>query len=279
MTRDFVIIWATAFAIAAAGIVTLLTIDDESKVDYSPSVASAEHFKILFIGSSLTKSALPEKDPPRGILGDDRAADIRYVFNIPERISNTLLGEAIDSGAETVFLEINAYAQHYVPLLEPRFLWPIIVELRETSVRLRYVIKRMLGLPHRSRTVWRERSATNQTLDTRKIETNELYKLVAIEPSYPEDLQLLLKRARAADVEVFFFSPPRPQSIASAMEEEAFTALNAHIRHIAALYDVPLWASPDAWPDDHFMDIEAHANELGRQRFQQALAEWYGARL
>ncbi len=271
-------IWVAAFSLAAMCILSLLAIDVEEELQYSQSVATADHVNILFIGSSLTKSALPATEPTHGILGDGRSSDIRSVNDISERVSNTLLADAISSGAETVFLEINAYAHDYVQLLEPAFLGPYVMTLRETDVKLKFVLKRLLNSRWGSTTVWLDRNIADQTLDVEQLQSNDFYRLLKIEPSNPDELQTLLAGARDVNVEVFFFSPPRPQSAVSMMGEDEFAALQSHIGRIAAFFGVPLWSSPGAWPDDHFMNIHAHTNVQGRKRFQEELAQWYGAR-
>jgi len=277
MTRSLVVIWLTAISLAVACIHLLLAIDND-EVEYSQGITPSDNLQIVFIGSSLTRSALPGTDPPHGILGDGRASSIRSMNHISERITNTLLADAIDSGAETVFLEINAYAHDYIDLLEPAFLGPLVVALRETSAQLRFIIKRLLNLPRNTRIVWLDRSTADETLDAKQLRPNDYYRLLKFEPSYPDELQALLARAGEADVEVFFFSPPRPISAVSMMGEDEFADLNSHIETIAASFAIPLWSSPAAWPDDHFMEIHAHANMLGRKRFQQELSQWYGER-
>jgi hypothetical protein len=269
----------TALSFAAAFILVLLSSYSETEAQYPRSFASAMNSNIVFIGSSLTGHSLPAVKPAHGILGDDRSSTILSVAGISERFSNRLLADAIDSGAETIFLEINAYAHHYMDLAEPAFLVPMVVALGETGAKLTFVVKAFFKVgQNRNHIIQIGARKTDQTLDTEQLRPGDYYRFQKIEPSYGDELQALLARAKDTNVEVFFFSPPRPQSAVSMMGNDEFADLHFHLEHIAALYDVPLWYSPVPWPDDHVMDILAHTNVRGRIRFQKELAQWYGAR-
>ena len=79
-------------------------------------------------------------------------------------------------------------------------------------------------------------------------------------------------------MEVLFYSPPRPLTSIRAIGSDGLEDLQQHVVKVADSFNVPLWISPLAWPDDHFMDILAHTNERGRIRFQKELADWHRKR-
>jgi len=279
VTRIFAVIWVTALVLATACTLALLSGDYETEVQYPQDFASALNLDIVFIGSSLTGNALPATELAHGVLGDGRSSAILSVDGISEWLTTRLLADAIDSGAETIFLEINAYAHNYANRAEPAFVSAITWAMREAGLRLTLKVKTLLNLSqNRSRVVRLGAGKGDRTIDPEKLRPLDYYDFQKIEPAFGDELKVQLARARKVNVEVIFFSPPRPQSIVSMIGNEEFADLHSHLNHIATIYDVPLWYSPIPWPDDHFMDILAHTNVRGRLRFQKELAEWYGTR-
>ena len=279
MTRIFSAIWLAAIALAAAFIVLVLGAYDEGAQHYPRDYPPLAGAKIVFIGSSLTRSALPASRSEQGVLGDGRSCAMFAIPNISEQLSTRLLGHALEVGAETVFLEINAYAQDYESTTEAALLRNLGHALRTTGVRLVNNLKSLLPwVPGKIYALECRARNTTRTLDAAKLSPGDFYRLRRIEPSHPEQLQGLLARARDSGVEVIFFSTPRPQSLVDSLEAGEFAAHLEHLKSIAAVQGVPLWFAPAPWPDDHFMDILAHANQRGRLRFQQELSRWYAAR-
>lgn len=279
MTRVFAAIWLTAFALAGACILLLLMTSESNEIQYPDNFATAIKSEIVFIGSSLTGHGLPAEKPVNGILDDNRPSKVFSVPDISERITNKLLEYAIGSGAQTVFVEINAYSHEQIELAEPAFLSPMVLTLRDVGEKLTFTVKRLLHQDRNPyRTVQVGSQKTEKTLDKKNISQREYYRFHKTEPARKIDLQTLLIDAEKANVEVFFFSPPRPQSAIDMMGVDHFDDLNSHLEQLAASHGRPLWYSPIPWPDDHFMDILAHANARGRARFRQELADWYSER-
>ena len=247
-----------------------------------PPLANAE---IVFIGSSLTENALPSPEPESGVLEDGRSCAVLHVPGISEKISIRLLAYAIDSGVESIFLEITTYAQRYASINQPLFLSSMTFRLRQTGKRLFINTRSLLNLAPKRKLIRKLNQDVDcgvpkgkNTFDPKQIPSKKYYHFVKTEPSFGEQFRAQLARASKAGVEVIFFSPPRPQSAIDRMGADEFADLNAHLDHMSASYGVPLWYSSKPWPDDHFMDIQAHTNERGRIRFQKELADWYRAR-
>ncbi|MFC1605789.1 hypothetical protein ACFL33_02870 [Pseudomonadota bacterium] len=268
-----------ALLLAAASIWWLLSNYEEATRQHVSDLSSSANADIVFIGSSLTATALPSTESVGGVLGQGRSCAMLAVPAISERNSNRLLANAIDGGALIIFVEINAYAHDHADLIEPLALRAMVDGLSGAGYRLAMSAKEALKIsPLPKFDTKCAAPSTTLNLDTERLAPSAFYGFQEIEPSYPDELERLLARAREAGAEVMFISPPRPQSLVNELGEEEFAALLAHIRHLAEEYGVPVWYSPQPWPDDHFMDILAHTNELGRARFQRELAEWYEAR-
>lgn len=279
MARTFSAIWLSSIVLAAAFIVLVLEAYDEGAQQYPRGFPPLAGAKIVFIGSSLTRFALPVPESKQGVLGDGRACAMFALPDISQQLSTRLLAHAVDAGAETVFLEINAYAHDYEHASEATPLNDMTRALRRTSNRLVSTVRSLLsGVPKKNYTLACRARKTTRNLDAAQLLPGDFYRINPIEPSHPEALQGSLARARAAGVEVFFFSPPRPESLVENLGNEEYAALVAHLEGIAAKQGAPLWYSPAPWPDDHFMDILAHTNQRGRLRFQQELTRWYEAR-
>jgi hypothetical protein len=279
MKQFYTLAWVAALSLAVGCILALLIIDRNTEVIYPGNFASAMNANIVFIGSSLTAQALPVEDPEHGILGDGRSSAILSVAGLSERLSNQLLAHAIESGVETVLLEINPYAQDHRDLGEPAFLASGVRTIRETGARMRSAVRPIFNLgPHPNHVIRLGGRKFDRILEAKQLQANDYYGFLKIQPIYSDELQNLMARAREAKVEVIFFSPPRPQSTINVMGSAEFADLNSHLNRIAASFGVPLWYSPIPWPDDHFMDVLAHPNVRGRIRFQEELALWYGAR-
>lgn len=279
MTRAYFVIWGSALAIAAAFIALVIMTYDETEQQYPKGLPELQDARIVFIGSSLTAFALPRKEAARGVLGDGRSCAMLSVPGISEALSTRLLAHAIDSGAETVFLEINAYAHEYLDVAEPAIAHFIVNGMREAGSRLATSVKSLFRPVPRPNYVIKCRAGNaDRTLDAAQLFPRDYYRFRFIEPGYGDELKDLLAQAREKNIEILFFSPPRPRSLVQRLENGEFAAFLAHLDHIAAAYDLPLWRAPAAWPDDHFMDILAHANERGRARFRHELTQWYETR-
>ena len=279
VARIFVVIWLSAVLLAAGCIMVLLSLYDGLVVQYPENFASRMDVEIVFIGSSLNRAALPAKVPRGGVLGDGRSAEILSIDGISERQSTRLLGEALDSGVETIFLEINAYAHEYVGMTESVVLAGLARRMSDLGADLTLSAKALFDVERQpGRTLHLGGIAKDRTLTAAQSTAEQYYRFRPLEPSFGDELRFQLTRARNANIEVIFFSPPRPQLAVNMIGQSEFADLHAHLERIAAVYGVPLWHSPEPWPDDHFMDILAHANERGRARFRRELAEWYGAR-
>jgi hypothetical protein len=201
------------------------------------------------------------------------------VPGISEALSTHLLAHAMESGAETVFLEINAYAHEYLDEAEPAIAHLIVNGMREAGFRLAISVKSLFRpVPMPNYVIKCRAGYANRTLDAAQLVPRDYYRFRLIKPTFAGELKSLLAQARESNVEVIFFSPPRPRSLAERLKDGEFAAFLAHLDDVAAAYDLPLWHAPAPWPDDHFMDILAHANERGRARFEQELAQWYEAR-
>ena len=275
MARIFFLIWIAALTLAGAFILLLLSVGRAEEVQYPPDFTSAMSVDIVFIGSSLAGTALPATELMQGTLGDGRSSAILSVEGIPECLTTRLLTDAIDSGAKTIFLEINAYAHDYVFGAEPAFVNAITRAMREAGEILTLKIRVIFNF--RTRVVRFGAMNMDGTFDPKQLRPIDYYRFKTIEPTYGDELQAQLARAKKANVEVFFFSPPRPQSAINVIGNDEFADLQSHMNNIAAFYDLPLWYSPIPWPDDHFMDIMAHANARGRFRFRKELSQWYEA--
>lgn len=279
MTRIFLSIWLAALALATTLIFVLSSSYPGPEVRYPPDFEHLLESDIVFIGSSLTEHAFPHQVPRNGRLGDRRRSTILSTGQIPEWLTTRLLGDAIDAGVETIFVEINAYGHRYAALTGPAFLEPPERWLRHLGVRLSTQVRILLGLGERRHWVVKEGSRRDRkTLNPKRLGSRHYYRFRLTGPQHPEELEARLNDAGNAGVEVIFFSPPRPESVVRAMGEEHYLEMQAHLRELATQWGVALWLPEEAWPDDHFMDVMAHANPRGRRRFQAELAEWYGDR-
>jgi hypothetical protein len=240
---------------------------------------SVENIEVTFIGSSLAGNALPTPVPENGVLGGARSCAILFVPAISEMLSTRLVAYAINSGVRTIFIEINAYATEYLTVDEPAILRSMTAGILQTGGRLTISVKALLKSdPKPDQTVDCGTPKPDRSLDAAQLSFQDFYRIHKTEPSHSDALRAVLARARDANVEVFFFYPPRPQSAVDMMGSGEFKDLNLHLERLADLYEVPLWYSPIPWPDDHFMDILAHTNERGRIRFQKELADWHRKR-
>ena len=206
---------------------------------------------------------------------------------ISERLTTRLLAHAIESGAETILLEVNAYvhdysdySRGYLELGEPLFTAYLARYFRELGARLTVNFKRFWS-DHPGAPVFFYKSPIDggdSPLDLGAVAPEDYYRLIPLEPVHPGELRRLLERARATGTEVFFFSPPRPRSVVTLIGEAEFVRMMEHVSAVAEDLRVPLWYSSSGWPDDHFIDIKAHVNARGRARFLRELARWYGDR-
>ena len=146
MIRIFTGIWFTAILLSLVSIYFLLSVGtniDIRNQEGFPPLANAE---IIFIGSSLTENALPSSEPESGVLEDGRSCAVLHVPGISEKVSIRLLAYAIDSGVESIFLEITTYAQSYANINQPLFLSSMTYRLRQTGKRLLINIRSLLNL-------------------------------------------------------------------------------------------------------------------------------------
>ena len=268
-----------ACTLAVAAILGILSSRAEIRIEYPEQFDTVRSAKVFFIGSSLTATALPLDEPERGLLGDSRPAAILSIDGMPEELSTRLLGEVLDLGAETVFLEINSYAHEYIDLRKPLVVSLLGFQVRRIGDRLAADFKALFHIGPSPKRVLRvgPRDVT-RSLEPEKLNPDDFYRFNRIEPSHGDELRVQLARAGEMGVEVYFFSPPRPRAAVDKMGADEYSRLLEHVERLAADYGVALWHPPGAWPNDHFMDILAHANERGRQRFQRELSGWYRER-
>jgi hypothetical protein len=249
-----------------------------------PQINDAE---IVFIGSSLTAQCAAGEDSVSGVFGDQRTSVTLAVPGISERMTTRLVAHAIDSGAETVMVEINAYAHDYIEysrnypgLGEPLFTARLARYFRDLGERLTLNLKSLLFDPRRSPLAVHRNPMDlgNSTFDFKAVDSADYYRLLPVEPVYPDELGRVLERARSLNTQVFFFSPPRPLSVVKLIGDAEYARIIEHISTLARKFGVPVWYSPSGWPDDNFLDIHAHVNGRGRARFLHELANWYGGR-
>lgn len=276
MTRVFFWVWTASLTLAFVAILALLAVYHTVGPRHSHLSELEMDVDIVFIGSSLAAHALPVGDLPRGVIEDGRTHEVFSAPGITEELSNKLLARAVDSGAQTIFVEINAYAHEMIPTSEPALVGPFEPAMKEIGSRMTIAARSLLGMKsppvHIVSTGSRK---TERTLDPRGLQPSQFYWFLEHEPADPEELRDLLARAREAGVEVLFFSPPRPLTSIRAIGSDGLEDLQQHVVKVADSFNVPLWLSPLPWPDDHFMDINAHTNSLGRTRFQKELTQWY----
>ena len=288
VAREFLTIWVAALVIAAGFTIALLRQDPGIYEEYPgsglPDVDGAE---IVVIGSSLTAHLLPGPESAGGVLGDRRTSAMLAVPGISERLTTRLLAHAIGSGAETVLIEINAYVHDYSEysrahrgLGEPLFTMHLAGYFRDLGARLTLNFKRLFfAIAHAPVTFYENPVDGGKTaLDFAAVASEDYYRLFSLEPAYPDELGKLLEKARAADTEVLFFSPPRPRSAVRLIGSAEFARMVEHVSDVAREFGVPVWYATSAWPDDQFIDIKAHVNARGRDRFLRELSRWYGDR-
>lgn len=288
VVREYLSIWMAATLIAAAFIIALLRETPDIYEEYPaagmPDVDGAE---IIFIGSSLTVHLLPVAESADGIFSDRRSAAMLAAPAISERLTTRLLAHALESGAETVMVEINAYVQDYseysrssLPLGEPLFTIRLANRFRLLGARLTINFKRLFSDNPGAPVAFYKSpiDGGDSALDFGAVGSEDYYRLIPLEPVDPGELRSLLERARAAGTEVLLFYPPRPRSFVTLIGEAEFVRMIEHVSAVAEEFRVPLWYSSSGWPDDHFIDIKAHVNARGRARFLRELARWYGDR-
>jgi hypothetical protein len=278
-----------AAVVIAAGFITAIGWEGPSIYEGYPSedLPNIGEAEIIFIGSSLTAHLVPGAAPASGVFGDHRLAAMLAVPGISEQMTTRLLAYAIESGAATVLVEINAYAHEYTRysrshpgLGEPAFTAQLARYFRELGASLTLNFKRLLvDTPHVPVTFYKDPvDGGNRTLNIKAVAAEHYYRLSCLQPAYPEELGRLLEEARSASIEVLFFAPPRPLSVVNLIGEAEFAKVIECISDVAQEFRVPVWYSPSGWPDDQFIDISAHANARGRARFLHELANWYGDR-
>lgn len=235
--------------------------------------------EVVFIGSSLTRHGLPPSIRETGVLEDGRSCSMLAIPGISEKWSTRLLSHAIEAGAETIFLEINAYAHEYVDWNEPVLVQTLVKSMREIGRRLTLTVKSYFGRTFDAQGDTQCVAPPNgQVLVVARLVSRDYYRFKEIEPAHPRALESQLALARANGIEVIFFSPPRPAALVSMLGSEGFSDLHAHLLEISREFDVPIWYAAEAWSDEYFMDILAHLNSDGRERLKLELAQWYEGR-
>jgi hypothetical protein len=202
-------------------------------------------------------------------------------------MTDRLIAHAMESGAQTLFVEVNAYVQDYIEysrsyldLGEPVFTARLARSLREFGARVTMNFKhQVFGIPFPQKTFYPSPvNGGSGSFDFNGLAVEEYYRILELNPAYPTEIRRLIQAAGASGVDLIFFSPPRPASAVHMLGEDRFARMLAHTEDVADDLGVPLWYSSSGWPDDHFIDIAAHVNARGRDRFLAELSGWYGSR-
>lgn len=254
--------WLTAIALAGLFVLAVLLLPAEKPLPFAPGTSA------VFIGSSLTRHAVPFDPLPQGILGDGRPHTRWSVANIDEALTAELMARAIDSEAGIIAVELNSLttdtraeaARQSQGLAGKMNEW-----LTAFSKRLRYGYSTLKGEPRSAiqagdpdltPTAWR--------VTDRLREVVMPYAFHA--PRAEDRLRALVASARAHGKTVLFFEPPRPEATIAAMGPERTAAFTANLRKAAEDLQSPLILFGPAWPDELFRD-PVHLNSKGRQRF------------
>ncbi len=227
---------------------------------------------VVVIGSSLLLHAVPASLPEKGgLLGDGRGHTRVAIQQISEEQTLSLLSQAMEAGAGTIFVEANSLAFDFAHR-RPPWILQASMGLAQRAYDLRRPIRWLLG---REASLGREEA---QSLDATSVIEPEALKishpLHLREPRQPGRLAGILQEARDRGVEIVLVVPPRAQTAADHMGAEAQQTLQAHLAALAGNWGLPLFAPAPAWPDSYFVD-HAHMNAQGRARFLAEIAQWW----
>lgn len=264
--------WAVAFLIVAGLLAALLAVPPRRDVpDLPPGV------RVVVIGSSMTGHAVPLVPPPGGLLGDGRAHARWQAGAITEARTLELMEAAVAAQVETVLVEVNTFAtmrRDAATRLAGGLAARIDGGLEQLTRRLQASVAALGGradLP----VTHKDPDLDPRPWSTRLDDVARIYPEVMTQPRDPARLRAVLDRASAGGVEVVFFEPPRPLSVAAAMGPDGYAAFLAHLRSVAGGYGTRLIVFETPWPDGLFRD-PVHMNRDGRARLLAELPVLWG---
>lgn len=266
--------WALSGAVAA-GFIWLVLQTSPDRIALPPNFYKLVAHKDVVIGSSLSWTALPHDENYANILNPGRATLVASLPSISESHSIDLLQATVAANANTVLLEVNAFAHEYNGLRNFPLAATLAGVIADTGKRLTLVARATIGLPAREYALIRlGRAATNQRdfVLAGPVEP-ELYTRTVWDTA---GLKEALATAHREKTRLLFFWPPRP-SWGGDRNRSNYREIRDHIRLLAKESGVPVWTAQEPWPDHLFMDNFGHLNATGRKLFASKISAWVKA--
>ena len=239
--------------------------------------------QIAVIGSSLTNYAFPKQaggdrhDNASGsLLGDGRS---HYRIGLPaisEAEALALVERATAERAELILLEVWPFV-YDLPSLHSlrRCDQPargLRIWLKERQQQQTDVVARLIG-----RATSTEDGGEPPDIDRRTperfAESGRGFALVVRGPCDIGRLARVVRAARSGGSRIILVAPPRSVTADRLLGADKVQALDSAARDLANRLDVPLFAPPGPWPDEHFVTM-GHLDRSGRMQIQAGLIAW-----
>lgn len=274
----------TARAIAAAWVAALLLFAMAALALVEAAVRLPPPFppgtEVIFIGSSLTRNAVPLGPVPGGVLGDGRPHARWSAASIGEDLTLDLLDRAIASDAPVIAIEFNALTTDTRAEAADKaqgLAGELNEALRDFNVTLHDGWANLTGHPEETVHAGEPDLAPiawQVTPKLRRVQLPDTFRA----PEQRLRLDELLARARARGKQLVFYEPPRSETMMAAMGEAKAADFAAHLHRMAQELNTPLILFGPAWPDALFRD-PVHLNRDGRARFLAELPAKFRAAL
>lgn len=266
--RALAAVWGAAIVLAFAAILVLVQAAQRVPPPFPPQT------ELIFIGSSLTRNAIPFDPVPGGILGDGRLHARWSISSIDEPRTLDMLQRALGTPAQVIFVEANALTTDTRAESAEKaqgIAGQLNSTIRDFSTTLRDGLKNLEGQPDFTVNTGEpdlSSIAWQVTPKLRRVQMPDEFR----EPDDRQRLADLLARAKSLGKDVIFYEPPRSDAMISAMGVEKTKEFLTNTSRVAAELGVPLIQFGPAWPDALFRD-PVHLNRNGRVRFLAELPE------
>lgn len=264
-------VWLLASAVAL-GFIWITLQKSPDGIILPPNFEKQVAHNDLLIGSSLTRASLPGGDLYANVLNPDRVTHIAGLPSISESHSIAILEAAVAAGADTVLLEVNAFAHEYNGLQHHPWAATLAGLISENGKRLTLVARTAAGLPTKeyNRVRVGRISANRLGFELGGLVKPELFPRTVWETTWLEEV---LADAHRRGTRVLLFWPPLPEG-GFGRDRVRYAEMSDYISTLAKHYELPLWTASAPWPDQLFMDNIGHLNANGRERFAAEISAW-----
>jgi hypothetical protein len=242
---------------------------------------------VVFIGSSLTRAAIP----PAGNLFGDGRRHVRLSIRggMSEQRGTEVLAWAVEASVPHVYVEAQPYlrtmkknVERYANVTDRGPTWmagftgslnravDVVKPVRRTALRILGIDER---LPWRFLDTDDERIGRTYNGNTKGFETR--YPLLVHQPRRPLALHEVLSEARRRNIQVTFLMYPQSQTLADYLGPNFVDQMTSAIDTFQREFGVELWAPAMSWPDEFFRD-RGHMNLKGRERYLALFGEHFG---